>query len=152
MIPSTEQIMKGLVFYNDLLTQEEKRYFNSLIQETWEKIPHVHQSKLLNSLEFIIIKPIEDPLYPGTVALTRKSATMPLKNWIIWNPFSIRSLQDQSKIFLLAHEFAHSYLQHPQKEVNKNIAEDEANHQTISNWHITPSENDRVLFFSNLDY
>ena len=142
---------KYLLYFNDITPPETRKETYSLFYEVWEKIPPQDKLNIEEHLELIIIKPINDPLQPDTVAISRVSPTEPTwLSWIIWNPY-ISTLNRISKIFLLSHEFAHVHLLHPQKNEDKKKAEDEANNYTLKIWKIKPSLDDKK-WFPKLDY
>ena len=160
MQPNTLSTVNNFLYFNDSTLPEIKDNAISFFSEIWEKLPDLNQQKIVEQLEFILIKPVNDSRYPNTVALTRTSPTQPTcLSWIMWYPFS-SFFHKESIMFVLAHELAHVYLLHPQRgylmnrdeeEKFKYIADEEANEQTLGKWKIKPSLEDRKSF-TNINY
>jgi hypothetical protein len=142
---------QGLLYFNVSVALEIKNGTYSLFCDTWERIPSEDQQVIEEHLEFIVIKPINDPLHPDTVAFTRKSPTQPTwTSWMMWYPLFPIANKKELNMFCLAHELAHVYLQHPQRgnQVTtqaenefKRKAEDEAHSQTSKWGFLRPNEN-----------
>lgn len=154
----TLELARRFLYFNEPTTQEYKDNLYKLFCDTWDNIPAEDQKIIENSLGFIITKPIIDQLNPSTVGFTHLCP--PRMSWIIWDPFFL-GLHMESLRFLLAHELAHVFLQHPQKgsemsreDENKwalDTAEPEAVYQTLKVWHFMPSLDDKEMFKSS-DY
>jgi hypothetical protein len=138
-------ITKQLMYFSDSLSLEIKNGAYDVFCEVWRKISENDQRIILEHLEFILVKPINDPLYPNTAAFARVSPTQPFSaSWIMWYPLLPLSLKKEFNVFCLAHELAHVYLEHPQrgermieeaKRKFKSEAEDETS-KLISKWGI----------------
>lgn len=152
MPPMVKQIADHILYFNNAYSEEVKEKANLIFCEVWEKIPADDREKLETFLEYILVKPVNDSFNYNTAAITHKSTTQPwCKSWIMWYPFC-NDLKKESIAFLLAHELAHVFFQHPQNKTNKEEAEYEANNYVLSKWKIKPSIDDKQNGFSNLDY
>jgi len=139
-------VAQGLLYFSDSISREVKNGAYSLFCDTWAKIPKEDQQVLEEHLEYILIKPINDPLHPNTAAFTRVSPTIPTWNsWIMWYPLFPLVEKRELSMFCLAHELAHVFLLHPQQgsqmttedeNAFKSKAEDEANEITKNKWKI----------------
>ena len=97
MQPDIPSVAKQFLYFSDSTSAEVRNATYSLFRETWNKIPKEDQQTIEEHLEFIVIKPIDDPLYPNTAALTRVSPTQPTwMSWIIWYPSFPISLKKKS--------------------------------------------------------
>jgi hypothetical protein len=148
--PASLSVAKRNLYFSDSTSSEVRENAYSIFCEVWKKMPKEDQQIIEEHLEFIIIKPVNDPLLPDTVAFTRASATYPTwMSWVMWYPFPL-ALKRKINLFSLANELAHVCLQHPQQGLQmtreeekefKNKAEDEANEQ-VSKWNVQlPTDN-----------
>lgn len=138
-------VAQQLMYFSDQLSPEIKNGAHDIFSEVWRNIPENDQKIILEHLEFILVKPINDPLYPNTVAFARVSPTQPFSaSWIMWYPLFPLNLKKEFNVFCLAHELAHVCLKHPQRgehmteEAKRNFkseAEEETN-KLVSKWGI----------------
>lgn len=161
MQPNTLEMAKLLLYFSDSVDQEIKANTYSLFCEVWEKIPKEDQSMIVEYLEFILIKPVIDPIFYDTAALARisptelsstsPSPTQPVSmSWIMWYPLFPFSMKKKKNILILAHELAHVYLRHPQQgafmtkeelQESKSEAENQVEEQLLK-WNILPDSED----------
>ncbi len=99
-----------LYFANDDLPERRKIY-EDLFLETWDRIPAVDREKIIQNLEFILCKKVVDFWNNSTPACALLNK-ISLRSFVIFDPFS-NFLEHETKIHILAHEFAHVFYNHP---------------------------------------
>jgi len=124
-----------LYFSNDDLAERRKVY-EDLFLETWERIPQNDRDKILENLEFILCKKVDDFWQQNTPACALL-CKISLRCFVIFNPF-FDSIERETKVHILAHEFAHVFYNHPRtgfklgSDKEKKYIEEEAEPQAYA--------------------
>jgi hypothetical protein len=134
MRASTLLLANQVLYFNETTKGKEDIFHIFCI--AWESIPNDKQKIIKKKLELIIIGRYEDyrwkywPIRP--IGITTQSPVANDKYRINWDP---KACPDNN-INILLHEFGHVFLDHPQKLINKEIADIQANIQ-VAKWKIS---------------
>jgi len=149
---SHQPIIDRLLYFTNSDSEERKNIYSDLFIETWERIPETDRSQILDNLEFILCKRVEDIWNNGTPACALL-CKISLRSFIVFDPF-VDNLKRETKIHILAHELAHVYYNHPRigsekgsvKEIEyiENEAEPQAYFLVEERWKIFPHKDDLV--------
>ncbi len=149
---SHQPIIDRLLYFTSSDSEERKKIYTDLFIETWERIPETDRSQILDNLEFILCKRVEDIWNNGTPACALL-CKISLRSFIVFDPF-VDTLKHDTKIHILAHELAHVYYNHPRigsekgsvKEIEyiENEAEPQAYSLVEERWRIFPHKDDII--------
>lgn len=143
------------IYFNSSVEEQEKREVRELILETCNRIERKDVGEIIQVLadiEFIVYKPIEgdhamdvDRSPDGGVLM--KSCS---RLFIIYYPNPKRFIQRETKLYILAHEFAHVFHKHPYMNSTPNPQEKEqfereADKKAVE-WGFRPHDDEVDLF------
>ncbi|MBN1618483.1 hypothetical protein JW887_04020 [Candidatus Dojkabacteria bacterium] len=147
---SHQPIIDRLLYFANGDSDERRKVYEDLFLETWERIPKTDHDQILENLEFVLCKRVDDFWNNGTPACALL-CKISLRSFVVFDPF-VDSLKHVTKIHILAHELAHVYYNHPrigyEKGTEKEIefiekeAEPQAYSLTEERWNIFPHKDD----------
>ena len=147
---TTQDLMNDVLFFANSDNADRRKRFEDVFCETWELIPLEYRQDILDHLEFILCKNVEDAYQNGTPACCH-ICSISLKSFIIWNPY-IGFLEQKTQVHVLAHELCHVYYNHPytgfcfnDRKKEKVFIDTEAEPQAYKltvDWGILPDEED----------
>ncbi len=142
-------VMNNLLYFSNDDSAERKRVYKDLFVETWDSIPKDSRDKILENLDFILCKQVNDLWQSDTPACALLNK-INLRCFVIFNPFS-NFIEHKTKIHILAHEFSHVYYNHPRIgfelgiDKEKKFVEETAEPQAYAlteKWKILPHPDD----------
>jgi hypothetical protein len=150
MLPQQEflDFLNSFVFFNSLINDKQKNYIKELVVETCKRIATANKNELTNvlgNIEFIIYKSIEgksafvncaNPINPDggiTLKCEVKQSNTQKSCWRFFIIYHLpkKNLDRETELYILAHEFAHAFFNHPLKDTEKSAAEQEAHKKAV---------------------
>jgi hypothetical protein len=138
-----------LLYFSNDDSVELRKIYEDLFVETWNSVPQDSRGKILENLDFILCKKVDDLWQQGTPACALLNR-INLRCFVIFHPFS-EIIEHETKVHILAHELAHVYYNHPRIgfeqgcDKEKKYIEEEAEPQAYAiteKWKICPHPND----------
>lgn len=115
------------IFFNSSVSEQEKEDIKSLFMETCRRIEGINPSDIINvlgNIEFIIYKTIEGD-NAGDVDRSPDGGVTLRSCWrllVIYYPLK-RFTERETMLYILAHEFAHVFCQHPFRNLPSSLSE-----------------------------
>jgi hypothetical protein len=106
-----QPIMDHLLYFANDDSPERRRFYEDLFVEVWDHIPELDRKEILKNLEFILCKRVVDLWNKDTPACALLNK-ISLRSFIVFDPFS-NFIEHETKVHILAHEFAHIFYNHP---------------------------------------
>jgi hypothetical protein len=148
------------IYFNSFADEQEKSAVKELVLETCKRIERKNPGEILEiltAIEFIVHKPVPpdhamDMKSPDGGS-TRKSFSLH-SFFITYYPNPEKITQRESKLYVLAHEFAHVFHRHPCAELSTDLQESkkqrdqfelEADRKAIE-WGFRPHDDEIELF------
>jgi hypothetical protein len=142
-------VINNLLYFSNDDSSERKRVYEDIFVKTWDNIPPEDRNKILENLDFILCKQVNDLWHNDTPACALFNK-INHRCFVIFNPFST-FIENETKIHILAHELSHVYYNHPrigfelgsdnEKSFIKETAEPEA-YALTEKWKIIPHTDD----------
>jgi hypothetical protein len=147
---SHQPIIDRLLYFSNGDSEERRKIYEDLFLETWDRIPQTDCVQILENLEFVLCKRVDD-FWNNSTPACALLCKISLRCFIIFDPF-VALLNHETKIHILAHELAHVFYNHPRKGFEKGAgleklfiekeAEPQAYDLTEVKWKIFPHPDD----------